>query len=157
MEFSRKIIAKFQEQDCQLTLGEAVEEFYTVNEHKFSKPDPKTTWTELLVHHDVGHVFFGVNTTIMDEAAGDCWTLLGSDMTLKKYGKYANTPEGKKLIKEIGLLLILKSLLYSIPLILKIYMRSSRMNRKWEHKNYQEYMDRPLGELRKSFNLKILD
>lgn len=47
MEFKRKIVAKFQEQNCALTLREAIEEFYTVNAHKFSKPDPKTTWTEL--------------------------------------------------------------------------------------------------------------
>lgn len=93
----------------------------------------------------------------MDEAAGDCWTMLGSDMTIKEYGEYAKTPEGKQLLKELGPLLILKSLVYAIPLFLKIYWRSSKMNQKWEHKNYEEHLDRPLGELRKSFNLNILE
>ena len=113
MEFNRTRVARFQEQDCSLTLREAVDEYYTINSHLFSRPDPKTPWTHLLVHHDIGHVFFGVNTSILDEAAGDIWTLMGTDMTFREYAAYANTPEGKKLVKEIGPWLIIKSLIYS--------------------------------------------
>ena len=101
MKFSREKIAQFQEQDCPLTLQEALVEFYQINSKLFKPPKPQTEWTELLVHHDVGHVFFGVNTTLLDEAAGDFWTLFATDMTFREYKKYAQTPEGKKLLKDI--------------------------------------------------------
>ncbi len=57
MKFNRTKIAEFQNQTYELTLREALAEFYSVNSHLFSVPKPDTEWTELLVHHDVGHVF----------------------------------------------------------------------------------------------------
>jgi len=157
VDFQRAKVGQFQEQDCKLTLGEAVKEFYTLNSHLFSRPKPDTEWTDLLVFHDVGHVFFGVNTNLMDEAAGDCWTLFGTDMTFKDYIKYAKTPEGRKLFKEIGFKLIIKSTLYSIPNIYRIYVRSKKMKEKWKLHEYEKFLDVPLGELRRSYNLKILE
>ena len=157
MEFNRTKIAQFQEQNCKLTLKEALAEFYAINSAAFSVPKPETKWTELLVHHDVGHVFFGVNTSILDEAAGDYWTLLGSDLSFKEYLDYAKTPEGKKLIEEYGYLTILKSLLISLPLLFRIYLRTRKMTRQWKMRGYEQYMDKPLGEVRKIFNLKILE
>lgn len=156
MEFDRRIVAKFQEQDCQLTLGEAIEEFYQVNAHIFSKPDPTTPWTELLVTHDVGHVFFGVNTTIIDETAGDFWTILGTDMKLRDYFEYTKTPEAKQLLKDIGLLRLLKALIYSVPLFVTIFFRTRKMTKLWDHKNYQQHLNRKLDELRAEYNLRIL-
>lgn len=157
MEFNRTKVAQFQDQDCKLTLREALAEFYTVNSHLFSIPEPKTKWTSLLVHHDVGHVFFGVNTSILDETAGDYWTLFGTDLSFKEYLAYANTPEGKQLIKDIGFFNIVKSLFFGLPLLYKIYLHSRKMTRKWKTKGYEQYMDTPLVEIRKAFNLKTLE
>ena len=150
-------MAAFQDQDCQLTLREALAEFYVINSDLFCVPEAETPWTQLLIDHDVGHVFFGVNTSILDETAGDYWTLLATDLSFKEYLKYVNTPEGKKLIKQIGLINIVKSIVCGLPLLLKIYRRSRKMNRKWQIKGYHPYMDIPLGQLRKIFNLEILD
>ena len=157
MKFNRTKIAKFQEQDCKLTLREALAEFYSINSHLFSVPEPKTKWTELLVHHDVGHVFFGVNTSILDETAGDYWTLFGTDLSFKEYLMYAKTPEGIKLIKDIGMINIIKSLILGLPLLYGIYFRSRKMTRKWKTRGYEQFMDTPLVEIRKLFNLKILE
>jgi len=153
MEFERTKVAQFQDQECRLTLREALAEFYSVNSHLFSVPKPKTKWTELLVHHDVGHVFFGVNTSLLDETAGDGWILFGSDLSFKEYLAYANTPEGKKLFKDIGLINIIKALIIGLPLLYKIYLRSRKMTRKWETRGYEQYMDMPLGEIR---NLSLI-
>ncbi|NQZ83261.1 MAG: hypothetical protein HRT52_19830 [Colwellia sp.] len=156
MKFNRTKIAEFQHQACELTLREALTEFYSVNSHLFSAPKPDTEWTELLVHHDVGHVFFGVNTSILDEAAGDYWTLFGTDLSFTDYLAYAKSPEGKKLIKEIGFINIVKSLFLGIPLLYKVYLRTRKMTRKWETRGYHQYMDTPLVKIRKEFNLNIL-
>ena len=127
-----------------------------MNSHLFSAPKPDTEWTELLVHHDVGHVFFGVNTSILDEAAGDYWTLFGTDLSFTDYLAYAKSPEGKKLIKEIGFINIVKSLFFGIPLLYKVYSSTRKMTRKWETRGYHQYMDTPLIKIRKEFNLNIL-
>ena len=156
MKFKREKVARFQEQDCSLTLRQALDEFYQVNTHLFSPPEPKTQWTELLVHHDVAHVFFGVNTTIMDETAGDYWSLFATDMTFNEYLAYTKTPEGKKLIKEIGLVRIIKALFCSLPMFLRIVIRSRKMTRKWSLRGYENWLDSPLAEVREKHRLKIL-
>ncbi len=156
MKFNRTKIAQFQDQACELTLREALAEFYSVNSHIFSAPEPDTMWTELLVHHDISHVFFGVNTSILDETAGDYWTLFGTDLSFKDYLAYAKSPEGKKLIKDIGFINIVKSLFLGIPLLYKVYSRAKKMTRKWNTRGYHQYMDTPLGEIRKEFNLDVL-
>jgi len=157
MKFKREKLSPFQDQDCQLTLKEALAEFYSVNSHIFSPPKPDTEWTELLVHHDVGHVFFGVNTSIMDEAAGDFWTLLGTDLSFREYLAYAKSPEGKQLVKDIGFVNIVKSLFFGMPLLCRIYKRTRKMNRKWKVRDYHKYMDTPLVKIRKEFNLEVLN
>ena len=157
MKFNRTKVAQFQEQACKLTLREALAEFYSVNSHLFSVPEPDTVWTKLLVHHDVGHVFFGVNTSILDEAAGDYWTLFGTDLSFKEYLAYAKSPEGKKLIANIGFVNIVKSLFLGMPLLSKTYFRARKMTRKWKTRGYEQYMDMPLVEIRKEFNLEILE
>lgn len=157
MQFNRTCIARFQLQRCRLTLREGLEEFYEINKAIFSPPSPDTPWTKLLVSHDIGHVFFGVNTSILDEAAGDCWTLCATNLSVKEYLAYARSPEGKKLIADIGIINIIKSLIFGFPLFCKIFWRSKKMNRQWKVKDYQQYMDVPLGELRADFNLLILD
>jgi len=128
-----------------------------VNSHIFPVPKPETKWTSMLTQHDVGHVFFGVNTSILDEAAGDYWTWLGTDLPFKEYLDYANTPEAKKLIKDIGIINIVKYLVFSLPLLFRIYFCSRNMSQKWVTKGYGKHMDTPLAEIRDEFNLRILD
>jgi hypothetical protein len=156
MKFNRTRVAKFQDQNCILTLSQALDEFYSVNSNIFSVPKPNTEWTELLAHHDVSHVFFGVNTSILDESAGDYWTIFGTDLSMKEYLLYAKSPEGKKLIKDIGFINIVKSLFLGIPLLYKVYFYSRKMTRKWSMRGYHQYMNTPLVEIRREFNLQIL-
>lgn len=157
MKFNRKKVACFQEQNCPLTLKQALAEFYEINADIFSKPKPHSKWTELLVHHDVCHVFFGVNTNVLDEAAGDYWTMLATDLSISEYKDYLNSPEGKILLKEIGWGDILKSVIFSIPFFFKILSRSRKMSKKWKVRNYDEYLDMPLKDIRSLFNVKILE
>jgi len=156
MKFGRVRVAQFQEQDCRLTLREALAEFYSVNSGVFSVPQPKTKWTAMLVNHDVSHVFFGVNTSILDEAAGDYWTLFATDLSFNEYLGYAKTPEAKKLIKDIGFINVVKSLIFSLPLVFKILFLSKNMTCKWKHEGYEKHMDTPLVDIRNQYNLKIL-
>ena len=127
MKFNRTKIAEFQNQDCALTLREALAEFYSVNSHIFSAPKPDTEWT-----------------------------LFGTDLSFTDYVAYAKSPEGKKLISDIGFINIVKSIFLGIPLLYKVYLRYRKMNRKWKVRGYHEYMDTPLVEIRKKFNLCVL-
>jgi hypothetical protein len=155
MKFNRTKVEKFQDQICMLTLSQALDAFYSVNSNIFSVPKPNTEWTELLVRHDVAHVFFGVNTNILDESEGDYWTIFGTDLSMKQHLLYAKYPEGKKLIKNIGFINIVKSLFLGIPLLYKVYFHSRKMTRKWSIRGYHQYMNRSLVEIRKEFNLHI--
>jgi len=156
VEFKKRMVAKFQEQNCNLTLKEALEEFYLVNTHLFKKPKPETSWSELLVHHDVSHVFFGVNTSLEEETAGDLWSFFATDLTFKDYKEYFKAPEAKQLFKEIGVWNTFRALLMLPLLSFRVLLQSFRMKKKWKFRGYKKYLDTPLCEIRKEYHLNIL-
>lgn len=147
---------QFQHQNCPLTLGQGLEEFYAVNAHKFSKPEPDTAWTKLLAAHDACHVLFGVNTTVVEEAYGDMWTLFGTTMTFKEYSEYAKSDAGKALLREIGLKKIIIGSLKALPGCFKIFLKARKMSKKWSLWKFEDRLNDKLIDLRKEFNLEIL-
>ena len=156
MQFRRTQVASFQKQTCSLTLRDAIDEFYQINAAVFDRPQPGSPWYDLMSQHDVTHVVFGVNTSVLDEAAGDFWTLFATDMSLQTYMAYASSPQGRQLIKDVGVWKILGSIVFGLPSLVRIAWRARAMSIKWTLGDYQRYLDVPLDELRAQFNVQIL-
>jgi len=148
--------SQFQEQDCELTLGQGLKEFYAVNAHKFSKPVPDTEWGKLMAAHDACHVLFGVNTTHVEEALGDMWTICATTMKFKEFTEYGKNDEAHNLLQEIGLMNLIMGWLKSLPGVFKIFLRSRSMSKKWDIWQFEDRLNDRLVDLRKEHNLKIL-
>ena len=150
------IKAQFQAQESSQTLRQGLDEFYAINSDKFERPVPDTEWTELLQAHDACHVLFGLNTTLVEEALGDMWTLCGTSMTFKDYAQYTKSDAAKELIKGIGFWNIVTGTLKAIPGAVKVYLLSRKMSKKWEIWKFADRLDEKLVDLRRELNLKIL-
>ena len=148
--------AQFQYQDCSLTLGQGLDEFYTLNADKFSKPVAAMKWSDLMAAHDACHVLFGVNTSMVEEAHGDVWTLLATTMTFSEYAKFAKSDEARELIQSNGLWNTLIGSIKSVPGALSIVLRARKMSKKWDAWHYRDHLSEKLCDLRQKHNLKIL-
>jgi len=147
---------QYQQQDCTLTLTQCLEEFYAGNSEKFKKPQPVDDWTTLLLFHDATHVVFGLDTDIVDEALGDTWTMLGTNLSSKEYLRYLKEDGAKELIREVGWKKMIKGTLSAIPRAFKVFISSRKMNKKWPIHDFQKYLDKPINEIRIEFNMKLV-
>jgi len=148
---------QFQKQDCELTLGQGLEEFYALNACKFSQPVPDTKWGKLMAAHDACHVLFGVNTTLVEEAYGDMWTMCATTMKFKDFTEFGENDEARDLLQEIGLMNLIMGWLKSLPGIFNIFLRSRKMTKKWAIWQFENRLNDRLVDLRKEHNLKILN
>lgn len=147
---------QFISPDCTLTLAQGLDEFYAVNAKRFSKPEPNTQWTEMLLAHDACHVFFGLNTSLVEETYADVWTICGTTMTFKDYKDYAKSDAAKELLASIGLKNMIIGVFKAIPGAIRIYLNSRKLAKKWDIWNFENRMDEKLVDLRKEHNVKLL-
>ena len=98
---------------------------------------------------------FGLRTSIAEESMVDMWTLFGSDLGVRNYLSYTNLPELKSLIKDNFWPFLIGSI-KAIPAMFRVWKGTRRMSKRWQFFNNDSYMDRPLVDIRREFNIKVL-
>lgn len=141
----------YLEPDCPLTLAEGLAELAAANPGLIATSDPELH--ELVRAHDSCHVLFGLTTTLEDEALADTWTLCGSDVTLKQYSVYLKHQEFTKLLHELGWWPLLRSIIRSVPQVVRAVGRARKMTAKWPFFAYAQFLDTPIVTLRRRFNI----
>ncbi|MGH6822167.1 MAG: hypothetical protein ACREC4_01540 [Methylocella sp.] len=133
---------RYQNQDADMTLAEALAEYYAANHGRVLRPgDLSEASAELFRGHDMCHVIFGLDTTLADEALADTRTLLSCDVGVRKYVRYLTTnPEAKAIFKELGYLKSSWITILAVPRVLRAIREAWKMPRKWpwasrEHSN----------------------
>ncbi len=148
----------YQEQDAALTLREGLDIYYAANTGLFdtSQASSETLGT-YLKNHDVTHVVFGTTTAMADEMLQDMWTFLAVDVSKKAYVfDFLGTDESKVIMKSLKPWETLKVMVMALPAWGKIVVRSRQMTKKWPWTGWEGYLDMPLGEIRRAFNLQVL-
>jgi hypothetical protein len=82
---------QYQRQDSGLTLKEELAEYYEGHPGLFRPSQLAKDSAQFFRSHDIAHVVFGLDTTLTDEALADAWTLLGTDVGLRRYVRYLRT------------------------------------------------------------------
>ena len=157
----------FQNQDCNLSLQEGIEEYrsYLRKNNRYvlgEQVSDSEKWGILC--HDATHVIFGLDTTLEEEAMLDCWVFFGGNyyQILRDYfsGKInfkETTEKVKILLKDVGYtkytFLYLKVMVKKWPIIL---FRCFRMKKRWNYYFSQELLEKNLKEIREEFHIKIL-
>ena len=151
----------FQDQSCDLTLEEGLEEYRAylqANGKKQLIDKPNST---VIRDHDATHVIFGLDTSIEQESLLDSWVLRGCDWRFKELLAYGQLPELKELNKylqrEVGYLKLILTVFKLIPLKRKIWRRTKAMNKKWPFKSPDSLMTQRVCDLRKEYGIKILE
>jgi len=62
-----------------------------------------------------------------------------------------------RLFKNIGSIKIIKSLVYGMPLLFKILFRAKKMTQTWKVRDYHQYLNTPLNEIRRAHGLTLLE
>ena len=140
----------FQNQYCDLTLAQGLEEYRAYLQANGKKQLIDKPGSQIIRDHDATHVIFGL----------DSWVFLGCHCKFKELFAYQKLPElkelNKYLKKEVGYLKLLLIVLKLIPIKLKIRRRTKAMNQKWPFRSPDSLMNQRVCDLREEYGIKIL-
>ncbi|MED7788700.1 hypothetical protein [Francisella sp. 19X1-34] len=152
---------KYLEQSCELTLDQGLQE-YNKNYPFLNSNDGHDEASKWFKNHDITHVLFGtVPFEIRGEAINDTWTLFGSNVTLKGYKEFFKFVDYKTVINSYLKKYKYKFVVYLvmfkyIPVCLLAAFKAYKMSKKWDWYNYDNYLNIPLKDIRKEFNIKVI-
>lgn len=144
----------FTDPQCPQTLAEGMAEFAAGLPAALAVDDADLV--EFMRAHDACHVLFGLGTTIDDEALADTWTMVATDMPVRRYLAYLERDPFKKLLAEVGVWQIIVGTLRSLPRIARVLWRARRMPRRWPFWGYAEHLDTPIAVLRERFKIDVV-
>lgn len=152
--YGRRHPFRFLEQGSAQTLREGMAEFAAAHPDLLAPDEPELA--RFFYAHDACHVLFGLTTFLDDEALADVWTMLATDIPVRRYFDYLKYPELRALVVDIGVGKALWGALRAAPRMWRAWRISRRMRERWPFLGYGQHMDTPLAELRARFGVRVV-
>jgi hypothetical protein len=143
----------FTDPQCTQTLAEGMAEFAAGLPAPLAVDDDLG---EFMRAHDACHVLFGLGTTIDDEALADTWTMVATDMPVRRYLAYLKREPFQQLLADIGTWQLIVGTLRSLPRVARVLWRARKMPRPWPFWGYAEHLDTPIAALRQRFKIDVV-
>ena len=141
----------------EITLQQGLDKFQEKNVKFFSDRSMSEEATSFLLSHDVAHIVFGCNTSIYGEGTVKVWTTFGTNLGFWKVINGYNKVNAFSLFRKYSLRHIVKNIVRFLLIIPKTIRRSRQMSKPWIWSDYQPYLNKPISDIRKEFNIKIIE
>ena len=148
--------AAYQSASSSQTLREGLVEYEQLNPNLNDARVATPEGADFFHCHDAAHVVFGCDTSLLNEAMADAWTLFGTTITLKSFFGFMKIEEHQEILDKLGWFAVIRTFIRSVPLILRIIYRSMKMNKAWPWDDYPTYLDVPLRDIRDEFGIRPL-
>ena len=148
----------YLKQECPLTLREGMRIHYSVD-FTYKK---NVEIVPAFYNHDIAHVLFGLSTAIEHESLVDTRIIFGTNWGFKKYlNDYFRNPKAliiiMKIFKDIGYIKGIILSLKSLPSLFRVIIDCKKMSKKWELNPTDSLLDTRLSDLRKEYNIRIIN
>eukprot|EP00729_Bicosta_minor_P018002 gene18002-33834_t len=151
----------YQLQDSTMTLAEGLAEYYTVNPGLSDPSQMKDKESaRYFRNHDTTHVIFGTHTNFINEGVNDLWTEFGVDISGDDYFMgFFNSQSGVEItFHYLSQWHALPAMLYyPFQLLPTIKSHATDMTKLWPWDVPPAMYDQPIGELRKEFNIIVIN
>jgi hypothetical protein len=146
---------RFESPDSRQTLAEGLAEYFEANPELVREGHVETDAArQFFRSHDLVHVLYGCSTSMPDEAIVKVSSLFGTTGGWRVLGGYVHH-EVLPIYRRLPLWSTLIALLSAPFLIVRTLWRCSRQPRRWPWADNEQYLDRPLDELRAMFGIKV--
>ena len=143
-------------QDSSQTLRDGLAEHRTRVANLLKEQDISPGMRQTLLGHDVAHVVFGCDTSARGEIVLARWSLFGTTDSMLPYLRALLHRETLRLFKPALNPLNLWRAVKALPAALLAVWRSFFMTRRWPSRDYDAYLDVPLREIRREFNIRVI-
>jgi hypothetical protein len=145
----------------KLTLSDALELHYKLNPQftRWNKYEDELL-QKTMKSHDVCHVVFGCNTSLLGEFRVELFTAFGTNLSDSEYRKLVSNPkilgEPLDIVKRIGYFKVFTLMLLNWYELFRIPYISSKMKKKWAIFFEDNYMNKTIGEIREEFGFRLI-
>ncbi len=146
--------AEYQALESDITLEQGIAEYRELNPSLDDARKATPEGTEFFRCYDVAHVIFACDTSLLNEAMADAWTLFGTTVTLRQFLGFMRIEEHQSIVEEVGWSAVILTFLRAIPVILLIALRSTTMTKRWPWDSFSSYLQMSLGEIRREFHIR---
>ncbi len=106
--------------------------------------------------HDIAHVLFGCDISLYGEGSVKIWTIFGTTLGFWKHITGYQDANAFQLSKHFTFAHIASNIFKFLLSIPKIIIRAKQMTKPWNWAGFEQYLDTPISEIRKEFNIKVL-
>jgi hypothetical protein len=146
----------YMDRDSRMTLREGLREYFDQNNALMESSELPADLSLGLQSHDVAHVVFGCDTTLLGEVVLARWSLFGVTGSIRPYLIGLRRRETRVLFRD-ALAGFRPSMLWRIVKSASVtIVRSLRMRERWPFEDYARYLDQPLCEIRERFGIRVL-
>ena len=139
-----------------MTLKEGIALFHKRNMKYFDERPQSQKGSDFLRCHDVAHVVFDCDTRLYGEGVVKVWTTFGTTLSFWQVTRGYNEVSAFQLFKKYSLGHIMKNILSFLIAIPTVIIRAKRMTKPWSFTGYEPYLNTPLSEIRKEYNIVTL-
>ncbi len=139
-----------------MTLREGLAEYFRRNRGLMDEAELPQYLGLGLHSHDVAHVVFGCDTSLVGEVVLARWSLFGVTGSIRPYLIGLRRRETRGLFRD-ALAGFRPSMLWRmLKLASMAVVRSLRMRERWPFEAYGPYLDQPLCKIRERFGIRVL-
>ena len=147
---------RYLEHDSRMTLREGLAEYFRQNDELMDQNDLPRDLSIGLRSHDVAHVVFGCDTSVVGEVVLTRWSFFGITGSIRPYLVGLRRSETRVLFKDALVRFRLSMFWPMVKFASLAFIRSLRMRERWPYEHYSQYLDQPLCEIRKHFGIRVL-
>lgn len=142
----------------RITLRQGLEKFCKQYKDHLSHKKREISYEaqEFFKSHDIAHVLFGCDISLYGEGSVKIWTIFGTTLGFWKHINGYQEANAFELSKKFTLAHVVMNIfkfLSSIPLLI---IRAKRMHKPWPWAAFEPYLDTPIEDIRKEFNIQVL-
>ncbi len=139
------------------TLRQGLEKFYVeyMDYHSHTTAGISNEVKAFFKSHDIAHVLFGCDISLLGEGSVKIWTIFGTTLGFWNHLRLYRKANAFRLSKSFTFSHVVKNIfkfLLSIPILI---IRAKKMHKPWPWSGFEPYMDMPIAEIRKEFNIKV--
>lgn len=115
---------------------------------------------EAMKAHDICHIIFGCDTSLLGEFRVELWSAFGTNLGTIGYSKIASNKkvlkEPLEIVRKIGYFKVLWLMLTHIFEVIRIPYLSRKMKKKWVCFSEEQYLKKTIGEIREEFGVLLI-
>jgi hypothetical protein len=147
---------RYLEPNSPMTLREGLAEYFRQNSELMEQSELPRDLGIGLQSHDVAHVVFGCDTSLLGEVVLTRWSFFGITGSIRPYLIGLRRSETRVLFRN-ALARFRLSMFWPIVKFASLaFIRSLRMRERWPYEHYSRYLDQPLCEIREQFGIRAL-